>query len=137
MIGTMNPFMVRPRGLMVMEGGPSWARWPPSTVAPRRGQPPLTVNGGGAGQRWSTTWIAMPSSPAARSTTRPTLASRPNHNCSPNARPAAFRDQPARPAVPGRDDRRLVQEGAGIVDSEDLGVGMTDAVACGGAESIE
>jgi hypothetical protein len=39
-------FMVGPQGLMVMEGESSWARRPPSMVAPRRGQHRLTVNCG-------------------------------------------------------------------------------------------
>ena len=53
------------------------------------------------------------------------------------ARDQSFRDQPARPAVAGGDDRRLVQEGTGIEDPEHLGVGMADAVASRGAEPVE
>jgi hypothetical protein len=53
------------------------------------------------------------------------------------ARGQGFRDQPARSALPGSDDRSLVQQGPGIEDSEHLGVGMADAVASRGAEPVE
>ena len=53
------------------------------------------------------------------------------------ARGQGFGDQPARPAVAGGDDRRFVQQGAGIEDPEHLGVGMADAVASRGAEPVE
>lgn len=53
------------------------------------------------------------------------------------ARGQGFRDQPASPAVAGRDDRCLVQQRARIEDPEHFWVGMTDAVASRGAEPVE
>jgi len=51
-------------------------------------------------QCWPVKCTAMPSSPAARATTRPILVGVPNHNCLPRVRPTAKVSAISSPVLP-------------------------------------